>query len=101
MCVIAALECDMQCARDDTIVGKRALAGQQPSILDSLDPRADVLRPQPEAEIRAFEPQCLPAIVSHRKSDPFPFARSIESVESSGAMNRQRGRQKEMVRWAS
>ena len=101
MWVIAAAECDMQCARDDPVSGEGALAGQQPPILDPLDPRADVLWPQPEAEIRAFEPQRLPAIVSHRKSDPFQFARSIESVESSAAMNRQRGRQKEMVRWAS
>jgi len=56
MRVIAAPERDVKCARDDAIGRERSLAGQQPRILDALDARADVLGPQPKADIRAFDP---------------------------------------------
>jgi hypothetical protein len=47
MRLITAPERDVQCARDDAIGCEGSLAGQQPRILDALDARADVLRPQP------------------------------------------------------
>ena len=66
MRVIAAPERDVKCARDDAIGRERSLAGQQPRILDALDARADALGPQPKADIRAFDPECSLATVSHR-----------------------------------
>jgi hypothetical protein len=54
MRVIAAPERDVQCPRDESIGCEGSLAGQQPRILDALDARADVLRPQPKADIRGF-----------------------------------------------
>jgi hypothetical protein len=39
---------NMQCARDDAIVGEHTLAGQQPRILDAPDVRPDALRPRPK-----------------------------------------------------
>src|ERR1700730_17764525 len=63
MRVIAAPERDVKCARDDTIGRERS---QHPRILDALDARADVLVPQPKADIRAFDPECSFATVSHR-----------------------------------
>jgi hypothetical protein len=44
--VIAAAECDMQSAHDSAIGREHALPGQQPPILNSLDTRADIPRPQ-------------------------------------------------------
>ena len=70
MRVIAAPKRDVQSAGDDTIVGERSLSGQQPPILNAFDPRADVLRPQPKADSRAFEPELVFASVSHRRSAP-------------------------------
>lgn len=70
MRLVAAAERDVQRARDDAIGRERSLAGQQPRILDALYARADVLRPQAKADIRAGEPERLLASVSH-KNRPF------------------------------
>jgi hypothetical protein len=72
MRVIAAPEPDVQCAGDDAIVGERALARQQPTILNPLDACADAFWPQPKPEIRAFEPELVFATVSHRRAAPSP-----------------------------
>jgi hypothetical protein len=69
--VIAAPERDVQRVRDDAIVGERSPAGQQPPILDALDARADVLWPQPKADIRAFEPERSLATVRHKSRPLF------------------------------
>jgi hypothetical protein len=61
--VIAAPERDVHCPRDEAIGCKRSLAGQQPRILDAFDARADVLWPQPKADIRGLGPGRLLATV--------------------------------------
>src|ERR1700730_9721117 len=70
MRLITAPERDVQCARDDAIGREGSLAGHPPRILDALDARPDVLRPQPRADICPFEPEHSLATVSHR-SRPF------------------------------
>ena len=44
MRMITAAEGDMQRTGREAVVGKGALAGQEPRVLDALDPRADMLR---------------------------------------------------------
>src|SRR5260370_16665458 len=71
MRVIAAPERDVHCPRDEAIGCEGSLAGQQPRILDALDARADVLWPQPRADIRGFEPGRSLATVCHKSRPPF------------------------------
>jgi len=53
MRVIAASERNVQRAPDDAIGRKGSVPGQQTLILDALDRRPDVLRPQPQADLSA------------------------------------------------
>jgi len=82
--VIAAPERDVKCPRDDAIGRERSLAGQQPRILDAIDARADVLGPQTKADIRAFDPECSLATVSHRSRPP-PL-RIVVTADHRGAV---------------
>jgi hypothetical protein len=53
--VVAAPKRHVQRAGDDAVVGEGAEAREQSGILDPPDPRADVLRPQAEADIGAVD----------------------------------------------
>jgi hypothetical protein len=53
MRLITAPKRDVQRARDDAIGRKHSLPGQQTRVLDALDRRADVLRPQPKPDVSA------------------------------------------------
>ena len=77
MRVIATPKRNVQRARDDAIGGEHSLARQQPLVLDALDGRADVLWPQPEADIGTRVAEHSLETISHRSrplSPPCPVA---------------------------
>src|SRR6516165_2743763 len=81
--VITTPERGMQHSRHVVIGRECSLAGQQPRIFDAFDACADVLRPQPKAEIRACGLEGSLETASHGSRPFFSVSRRI----LSSAMN--------------